>query len=758
MPKKNSGSKRAAKVQKRTKKKKAAKRTSTKVLLEILDRQQRREKADDLYERAANTKDYKTAMNLLAKAVEVDPGHIDSLIVLAGEEPDLADSKALLQTAIRHGRKELQDELKNHRGHFWGLWQTRPFMRAKLALAHLHRGEGNLDATAEIMEEMLELNEADSQGVRWDLMEVYLRLDRVDDAEQLWKRFDDDLSPFLRFTSLVVRLRKYGDSPELRQDLIEQAETNPHIIPRILDPQLISTTEHTMFSRGSEQEADLYCQKYLFSWKSTPGAITWLRAAANSQNLSIYPLIGDESDFDIKKEIQRLRKQVKELPNASEAWYADVSNVPGDTPLQDSWLLTVIDCVSEDAILIEPGEGNEETPDGVMYSLLMAMLNPDFGEPRRPDCIFLFDAVLQKKLAKRFDRLDIELAMAESRPEILNFMEKGNLGFTGQIDVDFDELRSLPRLAHSWIIDWKQLPILVPGDDGNPSNPVMMLVLDHGSGAILSQQLLMQQPTEDDLALVVQQAAQFDQFPEPALPEAIVVRSADNRESVAFLHDKINVPIEVGDCNVANNAFDGLAGHLEQTTTGVPSLLDACEGEISLVGDFYDIANEFFKSKVWLTTAPETVVRVSCEELLPGEWFGVVMGQSGQELGMIFFDSLKSLRAINAETDFDENPIAGEDYLRGISFSLDEQYSIHPDEVAAAEQFGWPVAAPEAWPTALQIKDASLLPVDAIQLRFLPIAIQASLSRLKGKVGDGTMEVDLNDEVFSVSVSVVKTP
>lgn len=68
---------------------------------------------------------FSAAMNLLEKAVDIDPGHIDSWVVLAEEETDIAEAKQMLQTAIKHGRKELRADLTNSRGSFWGLWHTR---------------------------------------------------------------------------------------------------------------------------------------------------------------------------------------------------------------------------------------------------------------------------------------------------------------------------------------------------------------------------------------------------------------------------------------------------------------------------------------------------------------------------------------------------------------------------------------------------------------------------------------------------------
>ncbi len=123
----------------------------------------------------------------------------------------------------------------------------------------------------------------------------------------------------------------------------------------------------------------------------------------------------------------------------------------------------------------------------------------------------------------------------------------------------------------------------------------------------------------------------------------------------------------------------------------------------------------------------------------------------GQELGLLFFDSIDAIQAVHESVD-PEEPGKGAEHLNGISFSLNEQYGVHPDEVAAVEQFGWPVASAEAWPCAFLVQDKSLEPVTATHLRFLPIAIKAVTDRLQDKLSDGVATLRLHGKSVSVTV------
>ena len=105
----------------------------------------------------------------------------------------------------------------------------------------------------------------------------------------------------------------------------------------------------------------------------------------------------------------------------------------------------------------------------------------------------------------------------------------------------------------------------------------------------------------------------------------------------------------------------------------------------------------------------------------------------------MLFDNPNAFAAIAVEFD-PEDPQAGREHFCGISFSMNEQFAIHPEEVAAAEQFGWPVPAPEAWPSTFSLQSGQLSPVTTDQLRFLPVAIKAVTERLTGAAEDGTAE------------------
>ena len=155
---------------------------------------------------------------------------------------------------------------------------------------------------------------------------------------------------------------------------------------------------------------------------------------------------------------------------------------------------------------------------------------------------------------------------------------------------------------------------------------------------------------------------------------------------------------------------------------------------------------------MWTSTHPKTVVEVRCSELIHGRWYAVIMGQMGQEIGIIFFDDRETLELVFASDPSD--PGTGAKQMHGISFSLDEQQFMHPRDVAAAEQFGWPVAAPEAWPMGCFISDGAMRTLDIAELQFLSAATRAVTEQLQSQELSLVTSVALHERIVRVSTNI----
>jgi tetratricopeptide (TPR) repeat protein len=104
-----------------------------------------------------------------------------------------AEGKRLYEQGVAAAERELgSTAFIDDAGHFWGLLETRPYMRARFGLARAEYHLGNHSAAIAHAEELLRLNPQDNQGSRYVLLNWLLtKPDRRDDVAKLLRRYDD---------------------------------------------------------------------------------------------------------------------------------------------------------------------------------------------------------------------------------------------------------------------------------------------------------------------------------------------------------------------------------------------------------------------------------------------------------------------------------------------------------------------------------------------------------------------------------------
>ena len=119
--------------------------------------------------------DAKMRIRLAKKALKVSPDCADAYVLLAEEEArSVRKSMALFQQGVEAGRRALGEDFfqdEENIGHFWGIIETRPYMRAFAGLANSLWQMGNKEQAELHYREMLRLNPGDNQGIRFVLLE-----------------------------------------------------------------------------------------------------------------------------------------------------------------------------------------------------------------------------------------------------------------------------------------------------------------------------------------------------------------------------------------------------------------------------------------------------------------------------------------------------------------------------------------------------------------------------------------------------------
>jgi tetratricopeptide (TPR) repeat protein len=127
--------------------------------------------------------------------------------------------------AERLGKKAFKEFVP----HFWGVLDTRPYMRARFQLAEELREAGQVEDAIEEYEEMLLLNENDNLGVRYHLLPCLFALGRLDEARKLLKRYPGECEWNVVFAwSRVLERLVLGDEPGASKALDRRAQAPAH--------------------------------------------------------------------------------------------------------------------------------------------------------------------------------------------------------------------------------------------------------------------------------------------------------------------------------------------------------------------------------------------------------------------------------------------------------------------------------------------------------------------------------------------------
>lgn len=236
--------------------------------------------AQDLMYDAWDTPDPRERVRLAKAALEISRDCADAYVLLA-EETAHADNEALFlyRQGVEAGERALGKEIfENCVGHFWGILETRPYMRARQGLAEcLWHGGQREEAVAHWLD-MLRLNPNDNQGVRYTLVPKLLELGHDEAAAALLTKYEESFFATWAYSAAILAYRRQGDSAEARALLARAFKSNPHVPLFLLGKKKIPRELPEYMSFGDENEAIEYAVKSRNVWKMTPGALDWLAA------------------------------------------------------------------------------------------------------------------------------------------------------------------------------------------------------------------------------------------------------------------------------------------------------------------------------------------------------------------------------------------------------------------------------------------------------------------------------------------------
>lgn len=236
------------------------------------------EQAQDLMYQAWESPNRTQRIKLARQALETSPDCADAYVLLAEENAKTpADARAFYEQAVKAAQRALGKEaFEEMEGHFWGVLETRPYMRARLGLAQVLWAMGEQPAAAAHMRDMLRLNPGDNQGVRYLLATLLLAMGDDAALEKLLEQYPDDWSANWKYTSALLAFRSEGKSEKANALLKQAIEYNRFVPPYLLGTKKPPKRMPAFISPGDESEALDYVVDAVIPWQQTEGARDWL--------------------------------------------------------------------------------------------------------------------------------------------------------------------------------------------------------------------------------------------------------------------------------------------------------------------------------------------------------------------------------------------------------------------------------------------------------------------------------------------------
>jgi tetratricopeptide (TPR) repeat protein len=231
---------------------------------------------------------------MLAKeALEVSPDCADAYNLVAEEiSGSIEEACELYRQGMEAGERALGKKFsEEERGYFWGVVESRPYMRARLGFMECLWTLGKHEEAIQHAREMLELNQYDNQGIRYILAAYLAESEQWAELDKLINKgsFKDDIMAEWLYTRALLSFVKTGASPKAGKELKAALERNAFAPEYLAGKKSIPRNLPNRITSGGEDEGYCYADRYLKIWESVPGAIDWLK---EKTGIKVFPKTG----------------------------------------------------------------------------------------------------------------------------------------------------------------------------------------------------------------------------------------------------------------------------------------------------------------------------------------------------------------------------------------------------------------------------------------------------------------------------------
>jgi tetratricopeptide (TPR) repeat protein len=220
---------------------------------------------------------------LAKKALKLDADCTDAYNILGYEEKNTDKRLGYFMRALDSFKKRYdQTYFDENTGYFWGVLETRPYMRALLGYGQSLWALGKSKEAAETLTGMLTLNPNDNQGVRYILVSWLLINDDRESAGKLLKTYKEG-SACIVFSALLLHILEKKSKKVIQKSYDAAVKANEYVVPYLLKKKKIPAASPEGYTFGSKEEAVIYIKDEdgAAAWRTHPEALLVLAELAH---------------------------------------------------------------------------------------------------------------------------------------------------------------------------------------------------------------------------------------------------------------------------------------------------------------------------------------------------------------------------------------------------------------------------------------------------------------------------------------------
>ncbi len=222
------------------------------------------EEAQELMFQAMVMKPGKESDRLVAQAHALDPVNPDANVWMAFRDSKSVEEVIERLRAARAAADARFGEafMEENKGHFWSNVFTRPYMRLRNSLFRVIMQDERFEEAIVEAEAMLQLNPRDNQGIRNDLLALYLYVGDCASARRLMKEYKEDFSAIFMWGRVFERILA-NNKAGVRNALKKAMQCNKYVLRYLLGVEELPEKEPELFRFGERSEAALCLKTFV---------------------------------------------------------------------------------------------------------------------------------------------------------------------------------------------------------------------------------------------------------------------------------------------------------------------------------------------------------------------------------------------------------------------------------------------------------------------------------------------------------------